>query len=129
MTTLVDPLALAPAPAPNAVVVAVGDEAIVVDEDRGHLHLLNPSGALVWSLLDGRSSVDDICVDLADAFGSAVETVRGDVGALVQRLLDDAVLVADGYVRPPLPDELGVCDCGTPHGPDDVDVIEIPGNP
>lgn len=129
MTTATDPLRLAPAPAPNAVVVEVGDEAIVVDEARGHLHLLNPSAALVVRLLDGVSPLDDICADIADAFAVDPAAVLGDVGPLARRLLDDGLLVADGYERAALPDELGVCDCGTPHGPDDVDVIEIPGNP
>jgi hypothetical protein len=126
-------LDLVPAPAVGTTAVGtttvrVADEVIVVDETEGHLHLLNPSGALVWQCLDGGSTLDDICVDLADVLGVPYETVAGDVGALVRRLLDDGLAVAPGYEPPPAPDP-GVCDCGATHGPDDVDHIEIRGNP
>jgi len=119
---------LVPSPAPDAVAVTVDDEVIVVDDTRGILHLLNGSAALVWQCLDGVSPLDEICSDLADAMGVPYAAVEADVVALVHRLLDDAVAVAPGYVRPPLADELGVCDCGHDHG-DDVEVIELPGNP
>ena len=120
---------LAPVPAPTTTLVEVGDEAILVDDQRGHLHLLNPSAALVVRLLDGVSSLDEICADLADAFSVDTDVVAGDVDPLARRLLDHGLLVASGYVRPPLPDEFEECDCGSTHGPDDVDVVDIPGNP
>jgi len=120
---------LVPVPTAHTAVVAVADEAILVDERRGHLHLLNSSGTLVWSLLDGVSSVGDICADLADVVGIPADIVAADVGRLVRRLLDDDLVVASGYQRAPLPDELGVCNCGEAHGPQDIDRIEIAGNP
>ncbi len=122
-------LELAPKPSAHTALVPVGDEAIVVDEQRGHLHLLNPSGALVWALLDGASSVGDICADMADVLGVPYETVVADVGGLLRRLLDADLTVAAGYERALLPDELGVCDCGAVHGPDEIDRIVIAGNP
>lgn len=120
---------LVPSVAAHAAVVDVHGEAVVVDETRGHLHLLNASGALVWSLLDGVSSVGEISADLADAVGAPYDTVNADVGALVLRLLDADLATAPGYRRPPMPDEFVECECGAVHGPGDVDRIEIAANP
>ena len=102
------------APSASAIAVDVADEMIVVDEARGILHLLNPTGALVWRCLDGVSSLDEICGDLADVLGVPLPRVHADVGALACRLLDDGLATAPGYLRPPFPEELlgGGQDCG-----------------
>jgi hypothetical protein len=116
-------------PAETAVAVAVSDEAIVVDEARGALHLLNPMGALVWRCFDGISSLGDICADLAEAFAMPLATVEAEVGLLTRRLLDEAVAVAPGYVRPLRSEEIAhELECGHDHALDG-DPYELAPNP
>lgn len=118
---------LVPAAAEHVITVPVGDEAIVVDDATGQMHLLNPTGALVWQLLDGGTSVDELCTDLAEAFGAPRSTVVADVAALVQALLDSRFLVAPGYELPVA--DLVSCSCGDTHPPEDIPLERITGNP
>ncbi|GEM_PF-2337755 len=66
--------------------VELDGEGVLYDEEHGLTHLLNPTATVVWSCLDGQSSVDELGVELAGAFGADVVTVRGDVLALVREL-------------------------------------------
>jgi pyrroloquinoline quinone biosynthesis protein D len=43
-------------------------------------------GALVWSVLDGTSSLRDIATDVADVFGAPLDVVAPDLLSLVQTL-------------------------------------------
>ena len=120
-------------PSASAIAVDVADEMIVVDEARGILHLLNPTGALVWRCLDGISPLDEICDDLADVLAVSRSRVTDDVDALALRLLDDGLASTPGYVRPPFPEELvgggGDCGCDDEGHDHEHDGVTLASNP
>jgi hypothetical protein len=68
----------------------VGDQVLVYDLQRHHIHHLNPTSATVWQLCDGRRTVGD----LARAAGIDDEAAR-----LAVRQLADADLL-DGTLSP-----------------------------
>lgn len=86
-------------PAPDVRLVEVDEEAILVAEDRGSLHLLNASGAIVWRCLDGESTLADIATDIADVLEVPFEAVLADAGALAEQLLADGLVTSPD--RPP----------------------------
>jgi hypothetical protein len=64
--------------------VEIDGEAIIYDESQEVAHLLSPTAAIVWEQLDGRNRLDEVAVDLAEAFDARTEQVLGDVLELVQ---------------------------------------------
>ena len=73
-------------PRREVVTVEIDGDAVVYDELRETTHLLNPTGAIVWRLLDGETRLDELSADLAAVFGLGVEEVLADVVALVHEL-------------------------------------------
>ena len=72
--------------------VEIDGEAIIYDELQEVAHLLSPTAAIVWELLDGRSRVEEVAVDLAEAFGAGAEEVLSDVLELVRELIRRGLL-------------------------------------
>jgi hypothetical protein len=81
-------------------VVEIDSEAVLLDEEDGRLHLLNTTGALLWSRFDGATALAEIVDDLSEAFGVPRDRVATDSLAMVERLVAEGLL-ADGRVRPP----------------------------
>jgi hypothetical protein len=73
----------------NLVTTTSKDEVLVYDQDRHHIHHLNPTAAAVWSLCNGRRTVTEV----AQAAGVDEEAVR-----LALRKLEDANLL-DGTLE------------------------------
>ena len=76
------------------VVQQMGDETVVYDEQRNHIHRLNRTAALVWQNCDGRQAAGDIARAVQDELGSPMteEMVwlaldRLDKGHLLQNRL------------------------------------------
>lgn len=83
---------------PTVFSVELDGEAVLLDDETGTVHSLNPIATLVWSCLDGSGSVGELIDDLADAFaGTDRATVSDDVLSLVRTLGELGLL--DG-VRP-----------------------------
>jgi PqqD family protein of HPr-rel-A system len=74
-------------------VVELDGEAVIYDEINGDLHRLNPTATVVFSLLDGSATLDDLAGDIADAYGMPVEQVTAQVAELVEQLADSHLLV------------------------------------
>ena len=74
----------------NLVTTKAGDDVLVYDQDRHHIHHLNPTAAAVWTLCNGRRSVSDI----SQATGFDSDAVR-----LALRKLEEANLL-DGPLAP-----------------------------
>lgn len=64
----------------NLLVHEVGDEIVVYDRARKKAHRLNPTSALVWGKLDGKTSTEAI----ADELGFERNVVEMAVGQLEQ---------------------------------------------
>ncbi len=94
--------AYVPMPRSDVRLVAVGDEAVLVD--RWNLALvLNPTGAMIWRRFDGCRPIRDVAGELAEETGAACEEVTLDVVRFVERMGVDGFLA--GYVSPPLDDD------------------------
>ena len=75
-----------PLPRDALIVRELGDEVLVIDADTGISHVLNTTGALVWSLFDGEASLSDLTQELSEAFGVPQAQIGGDVVGLTRSL-------------------------------------------
>ncbi len=80
------------AQAPSTYTIEIDNEVIVLDEVGGGLHRLNPAATIVWSCLDGVSTLDEICVDLAEAFGVPYDRMAADIAGITERMLEDRLV-------------------------------------
>lgn len=78
------------------VVQEVGDETIIYDEQRNHVHRLNQSAALVWHHCDGQRTVADLAVVLQDA---VPVSMTEDMVWLALDRLEKGHLLQDPLVR------------------------------
>jgi hypothetical protein len=77
--------------------VPVGEEAVLYVEETGRLLQLDPIGAVVCRLFDGRTSIDAATDELAEAFEAPREVVANDVQTFVAQVGRFGLLVG---VRP-----------------------------
>lgn len=57
----------------DLVITETGDELVVYDKERHHIHHLNHTSAVVWRLCDGRRSIDDVANDGSIELGAAID--------------------------------------------------------
>jgi thiol-disulfide isomerase/thioredoxin len=76
----------APGLVPTANYVVLEGEAVVLDEVSGATHLLNETGALVLQCFDGAATIDEIAVDVAEAFNADKAVVAEDILGLAREL-------------------------------------------
>jgi hypothetical protein len=77
---------------PEIVHETVDGEVIAIDLDNGSYYSLAGSGPLIWSLLaDGASEVE--LRDTLEARFGGVETIAGDVSALLGQLRESGLIV------------------------------------
>lgn len=68
-------------------------ELLLLDPRTDRLHVLDALGTVIWNVFDGNVTVDELTGDLADVFGAPAETVRTDLGGLVDALRAADLLV------------------------------------
>ena len=76
----------------NPAVVAqegADDWGVLVNMDTADTLALNPTAMLVWSLIDGQRSVDEIAREVMEQFEDAPESVVQDVEDLLGTLSED----------------------------------------
>lgn len=78
-------LTAVPAPAAGVETAYLDGEAVLYDVRRSRPLLLNPTGSAVWMLIDGESTVTEICETLVEIFGGDPDIVRADVVDLLER--------------------------------------------
>lgn len=81
-----------PQPTAGLVVQPVDGELVIYDPGADALHHLEPTATAVWTLLDGHRPVRTVAAELADAYGTAEESIRGDVVELVRVIHDRGLL-------------------------------------
>jgi hypothetical protein len=73
----------------------IGDEAVILDPDRGIIRGVNLSAHAVWELLDGRRSLAEVARELAATYAITGARARADVlrfvGALARAALVERV--------------------------------------
>jgi PqqD family protein of HPr-rel-A system len=67
-------------------VVELDGEAVIYDDLNGDLHRLNPTATLVFSLLDGSVTVEELARDISKAYGMEDEEVIAQVRELAAQL-------------------------------------------
>ncbi len=70
----------------------IGDEAVVMDPAEGRVLGLNPTGALVWSLV-GERDEDGLVGAVVERFATDQERAREDVRAFLALLRERGLLV------------------------------------
>ena len=75
----------------------LGDETIIYDEQRNHIHRLNPTAALVWRHCDGRRTAGDLALVVQGELGSPVTE---EMIWLALDRLEKEHLLQDRLVRP-----------------------------
>ena len=92
---VIDTFTLAKIPVANPAVVSrdgLDEGRVMVNCDTGAALALNRTGALVWDLIDGRRSPDEIADAVRKSFSNAPDTVRDDVAALLVTLSEDGFI-------------------------------------
>lgn len=56
--------------------------------DVNSIYTLNDSAAMIWSLVDGKRTIDQICREAAGWFQVERSRIEADIHALIQQLLD-----------------------------------------
>jgi hypothetical protein len=81
-----------PVPRDDVQTFPVDGEAVLLDEASGRLHLLNPTGALVWACFDGSSSIGEIVSDISDELVVPRDVVLADTVAISRDVADQGLL-------------------------------------
>jgi len=64
---------------PTALSVEIDGEVVIYDEERAAVHKLNPSASVIFSSLDGSTTVGQLSAELAEAFGLERDRMGHDV--------------------------------------------------
>ncbi len=67
-------------------------ELVVLDAATGYIHQMNPTGALIWKLLEGGTSIESIETRLSEEFDLDDEEARRDVLGFVEKLQRSGLL-------------------------------------
>ncbi len=87
--TLPDP----PMPNPSAVRDDGEDGwTLLVNPDTAGAMAVNATGVLVWSLVDGKRTIEQIVTAVKDRFPDAPDTVRDDVLAYLTKLTEEGFI-------------------------------------
>jgi hypothetical protein len=82
-----------PVPNPSAVFQETGDGwAVLVNLDTARSVALNPSGILVWQLIDGQRSLHEIVAGVERHFRDTPPSVADDVTALLDILVEEGMI-------------------------------------
>jgi len=72
--------------------VEIDGEGVVYDPRCQKTHLLNPTAVLVWRLLDGATSIEELIMQLSEIFAADPQVVQDDVRRLVSELEREELL-------------------------------------
>jgi hypothetical protein len=64
----------------------------IYSPDTCTVYTLSHSASAVWSLLDGRRTLDEVVTCLAETYGTDPSVLRTDVGRLVADFVEDRML-------------------------------------
>lgn len=81
-----DALSSIPCPVEDFQAQTLEGEIVLLHPARNILLHLNPTGALIWSLCDGRRSMGEIVALLGAAYPQAQEQIAADAPRIVQEL-------------------------------------------
>lgn len=91
----------APRPRRTVAHVEVDGEAVLYDETTNRVHVLDPIAMLIWSGLDGHTTLEELSEELSRAFEADVKRVRMDVLDAVRELASQELLATGPREEPP----------------------------
>lgn len=75
------------------VVREVDQETIILNTKTGSIHVLNPTGTIIWKLLDELDNVDAIVDAVEQLYDhSDVSAVQADVAAIIDEMISQGIL-------------------------------------
>ncbi len=77
---------------PGVVSRMVDGEAVLVDPKKGMVRVLNPAGARIWEMIDGRRTVAELAADIATEYGIEASRAEADTTAFCEDLVRRGVL-------------------------------------
>lgn len=78
------------------VVREVDQETIILNTKTGSIHVLNPTGTIIWKLLDELDNVDAIVDAVEQLYDhSDVSAVQADVAAIIDEMVSQGILCQD----------------------------------
>jgi hypothetical protein len=66
----------------------VDDDLLIVDQANGKIHQLNPTATFIWSLCDGKSSVEEIVKKSFENFDIDENQISKDVNTTLENLIE-----------------------------------------
>jgi PqqD family protein of HPr-rel-A system len=81
-----------------------GDEAVLIDEKRGRVHVLNHTAAEVWQLCEGGATARELTGGLADVYGldAGSSSVHDDVEQILATFRELGLVVPDPALVDPV---------------------------
>lgn len=77
-----------PALHPQTAATEMDGQAVIVLADSGQMLALNPAATRLWTLCDGRRSLDELAAILQAEYDVDLARARGDTLALFERLAE-----------------------------------------
>ena len=77
---------------PGVVSRMVDGEAVLVDPKKGMVRVLNPAGARIWEMIDGRRTVAELAADIAAEYGIEATRAQADTISFCEDLVRRGVL-------------------------------------
>lgn len=74
----------------------VENEVVVLDQETGEVHQLNPVGSCIWRNLDEGIGEDELADRVVEAFDIDVQTARQDVSMFLDELVARGLLERTG---------------------------------
>ena len=71
----------------------VDGESVVLDLRNNEIHTLNESASYIWSLLDGKTSLEDVIQKVEDFYGLESGQAAKDVETVIDQLVQLKLLV------------------------------------
>jgi hypothetical protein len=84
---------LVPKPVAGVEMEMLEGEILLYHLQRERAVYLNPTGAVIWGLCDGKRSVSEIVRLIGDTYPDAVATLQEDVRTTLEKLQESGVLV------------------------------------
>lgn len=74
-------------PHPDVTWIELDGKVVLFHERTGEVHVLNPTGSLVWQCLDGNADVATLADDLHEVTGAPRAVVERDLVSLLAQLV------------------------------------------
>ncbi len=81
---------------PQVAATIADGRAVIVLADTGNVTVLNETATRIWQLCDGKHTIEQIVLTIADEYGVEQITAQQDVNDLLEQMLKIQALVLGG---------------------------------